>query len=400
METKIFHGAADEAAEIIKTGGLVAVPTETVYGLAGNGLDEEAVKQIYEVKGRPQVKPLSLMVPGAEAMDSYCEDVPQGARLLAERFWPGPLTIVLKAKDFIPSIVLAGGDTVGLRCPDHPMTLELLKKAGVPFAAPSANPSGEESPKTAQKVWDYFSGRIEGIIDGGECGIGRESTIISMAQKPYRILRQGALAEKEIASALTEGLTILGITGGTGCGKTTALRTLEELGALIIDCDAVYHGLLIENKEMLAEIDSAFPGVVTGGVLDRKALGAVVFSDTEALARLNGITHSYVGRQIDRLLESWAMSGGRLAAIDAIELFGGNLARRCKATFAVLADRDKRIERIMARDGITREYAALRVDAQKPDSYFEEKCDYILKNNSTEEEFREKCRSKFLEVID
>ena len=400
METKIFHGAADEAAEIIKTGGLVAVPTETVYGLAGNGLDEEAVKQIYEVKGRPQVKPLSLMVPGAEAMDRYCEDVPQGARLLAERFWPGPLTIVLKAKDFIPSIVLAGGDTVGLRCPDHPMTLELLKKAGVPFAAPSANPSGEESPKTAQKVWDYFSGKIEGIIDGGECGIGRESTIISMVQKPYRILRQGALAEKEIASALTEGLTILGITGGTGCGKTTALRTLEELGALIIDCDAVYHGLLIENKEMLAEIDSAFPGVVTGGVLDRKALGAVVFSDTEALARLNGITHSYVGREIDRLLESWAMSGGRLAAIDAIELFGGNLARRCKATFAVLADRDKRIERIMARDGITREYAALRVDAQKPDSYVEEKCDYILKNNSTEEEFREKCRSKFLEVID
>ena len=400
METKIFHGAADEAAEIIKTGGLVAVPTETVYGLAGNGLDEEAVKQIYEVKGRPQVKPLSLMVPGAEAMDRYCEDVPQGARLLAERFWPGPLTIVLKAKDFIPSIVLAGGDTVGLRCPDHPMTLELLKKAGVPFAAPSANPSGEESPKTAQKVWDYFSGRIEGIIDGGECGIGRESTIISMAQKPYRILRQGALAEKEIASALTEGLTILGITGGTGCGKTTALRTLEELGALIIDCDAVYHGLLMENKEMLAEIDSAFPGVVIDGVLDRKALGAVVFSDTEALARLNGITHSYVGREIDRLLESWALSGGRLAAIDAIELFGGNLARRCKATFAVLADRDKRIERIMARDGITREYAALRVDAQKPDSYFEEKCDYILKNNSTEEEFREKCRSKFLEVID
>lgn len=400
METKIFHSAADEAAEIIKKGGLVAVPTETVYGLAGNGLDEEAVKQIYEVKGRPQVKPLSLMVHGAEAMEQYCEDVPEGARLLAERFWPGPLTIVLKAKDNIPPIVLAGGDTVGLRCPDHPMTLALLEKAGVPFAAPSANPSGEESPKNARQVQDYFDGRIEGIINGGECGIGRESTIISMAQKPYQILRQGALSEKNIASALAEGLTILGITGGTGCGKTTALRVLEELGALIIDCDAVYHELLIENKEMLMEIDRAFPGVVSGGVLNRKALGAVVFSDAEALARLNGITHRYVGLEIDRLLESWAMSGGRLAAIDAIELFGGNLARRCKATFAVLADRDKRIERIMARDGITREYAALRVDAQKPDSYFEEKCDYILKNNSTEEEFREKCRSKFLEVID
>ena len=107
-----------------------------------------------------------------------------------------------------------------------------------------------------------------------------------------------------------------------------------------------------------------------------------------------------MGLEVDRLLENWAMSVGRLAAIDAIELFGGNLAGRCKATFAVLADRDKRIERIMTRDGISREYAALRVDAQKPDSYFEEKCDYILKNNSTEEEFREKCRSKFLEVID
>ena len=400
METKIFSAALDEAAEIIKKGGLVAVPTETVYGLAGNGLDEEAVKQIYEVKGRPQVKPLSLMVHGPEAMDSYCEDLPAGARLLAKRFWPGPLTIVLKAKDLIPSIVLAGGDTVGLRCPDHPMTLALLEKAGVPFAAPSANPSGEESPKTAEKVRQYFDGRIDGIIDGGECGIGRESTIISMAQKPYKILRQGALAEKEIASALADGLTILGITGGTGCGKTTALRVLQELGALIIDCDAVYHELLLSDGEMLSEINTAFPGVVTGGVLDRKALGAVVFSDAEALSRLNGITHKYVGLEIDRLLENWAVAGGKLAAIDAIELFGGNLAVRCKATFAVLADREKRIGRIMARDGITRDYAELRVDAQKPDSYFEEKCDYILKNNSTEEEFREKCRSKFLEVID
>ena len=400
METKIFHSAADEAAEIIKKGGLVAVPTETVYGLAGNGLDEEAVKQIYEVKGRPQVKPLSLMVHGAEAMEQYCEDVPEGARLLAERFWPGPLTIVLKAKDNIPPIVLAGGDTVGLRCPDHPMTLALLEKAGVPFAAPSANPSGEESPKNARQVRDYFDGRIEGIINGGECGIGRESTIISMAQKPYQILRQGALSEKNIASALAEGLTILGITGGTGCGKTTALRVLEELGALIIDCDAVYHELLIETKEMLMEIDRAFPGVVSGGVLDRKALGAVVFSDGKALGELNRITHKYVGQEVDRLLENWAMAGGRLAAIDAIELFGGDLAGRCKATFAILADREKRIERIMARDSIPRDYAALRVDAQKPDSYFEEKCDHILKNNSTEQAFREKCRRKFLEVID
>lgn len=400
METKMFHDAAEEAAETIKKGGLIAVPTETVYGLAGNGLNEQAVRQIYEVKGRPAVKPLSLMVHGAEEIDQYCVRVPEGARLLAERFWPGPLTIVLKAKDHIPSIVLAGGDTVGLRCPDHPLTLRLLEKAGIPFAAPSANPSGADSPKTAEQVRQYFDGRIDGIVDGGECGIGKESTIISMVQTPYKILRQGALSEKEIASALAEGLTILGITGGTGCGKTTALRVLEELGALIIDCDAVYHRLLTSDREMLAEIDTAFPGVVSGGALDRKALGTVVFSDAAALAALNRITHKYVGREVDRLLENWAMSGGRLAAIDAIELFGGGLAGRCKAIFGVLADREKRIARIMTRDGITREYAALRVDAQKPDTYFEEKCDHILKNNSTEKEFREKCRSIFLEVID
>lgn len=399
METKIYSVDLDMAAEIIKNGGLVAVPTETVYGLAGNGLDENAVKQIYEVKGRPAVKPLSLMVHGAEAMDRYCEDVPQSAKLLARRFWPGPLTIVLKAKKFIPAIVLAGGDTVGLRCPDHPMTLKLLEKAGVPFAAPSANPSGEDSPKTVEKVKEYFDGKIEGIIDGGECGIGKESTIISMAQTPYRILRQGALDEEDIAEALSDGLNILGITGGTGCGKTTALRTLEEMGALVIDCDAVYHRMLEHDADMVGEINEAFPGVITEGVLDRKALGAVVFNDAAALLELNRITHRHIGLEIDRMLKSWAMNGGRLAAIDAIELFGSGLDRRCKATFGVLADREKRVERIMARDSISREYASMRVDAQKPDTYYEEKCDYILKNNSTEANFREQCKSIFMEVI-
>ena len=162
----------------------MAVPTETVYGLAGNGLDPEAVERIYEVKGRPSVKPLSLMVPGPQAMDVYCEDVPQAARALAEKFWPGPLTIIMKAKSHIPPIVLAGGDTVGLRCPEHKMTLELLRLARLPFAAPSANPSGSESPKTAEKVYEYFNGQIEGIIDGGPCGLGLESTIIDMSRDP------------------------------------------------------------------------------------------------------------------------------------------------------------------------------------------------------------------------
>ena len=140
MKTRIFTDDFGEAAMIIKNGGLVAVPTETVYGLACNGLDECAVKEIYEVKGRPAVKPLSLMVPDKEAMKKYCEDVPPQAEYLADKFWPGPLTIVLKSRAVVPDIVRAGGKTVGLRCPDHPMTLKTLRAAGVPFAAPSANP--------------------------------------------------------------------------------------------------------------------------------------------------------------------------------------------------------------------------------------------------------------------
>ena len=238
MKTKVFTDNITGAAEIIRSGGLVAVPTETVYGLAANGLDADAVEKIYEVKGRPAYKPLSLMVHGSEEMERYCLSVPPQAKTLAKRFWPGPLTIVLRARKEIPSVVLAGGDTVGLRCPDHPKTLELLRLTGLPFAAPSANPSGEESPKSAEKVMEYFDGAIDGVIDGGQCGIGRESTLISMAETPYRILRRGALGEEEIADALTGGMTLIGLTGPSGSGKTTALRAIEALGGLSIDCDA------------------------------------------------------------------------------------------------------------------------------------------------------------------
>lgn len=399
MQTKLIKENISEAAEIIKRGGLVAVPTETVYGLAGNGLDENAVHEIYEVKGRPAVKPLSLMVPDRGAMKGYCEDVPEQAEYLAERFWPGPLTIVLKAKELVPEIVRAGGTTVGLRCPDHPLTLEALRLAKLPFAAPSANPSGAESPKDAAKVMEYFSGRIDAVIDGGPCGIGRESTLIDMSARPYRILRQGALAADDIADALVDNMKIIGITGGTGCGKTTALETLKDFGALVIDCDALYHELLESSAELINEIDKYFPGAVTDGVLDRKALGAVVFTDEEALRDLNIITHKYIHLELRRRLREWAMQGGTLAAVDAIELFSSGIAKRCCATVGVIADREVRLRRIQQRDGISLEYAMMRVNAQRPNEYFEEHCDYILQNNGTREEFSDCCLNLFLEVL-
>ena len=399
MQTKLIKENISEAAEIIKRGGLVAVPTETVYGLAGNGLDGNAVHEIYEVKGRPAVKPLSLMVPDRGAMKEYCEDVPEQAEYLAERFWPGPLTIVLKAKELVPEIVRAGGTTVGLRCPDHPLTLEALRLAKLPFAAPSANPSGAESPKDAAKVMEYFSGRIDAVIDGGPCGIGRESTLIDMSARPYRILRQGALAADDIADALVDNMKIIGITGGTGCGKTTALETLKDFGALVIDCDALYHELLESSAELINEIDKYFPGAVTDGVLDRKALGAVVFTDEEALRDLNIITHKYIHLELRRRLREWAMQGGTLAAVDAIELFSSGIAKRCCATVGVTADREVRLRRIQQRDGISLEYAMMRVNAQRPNEYFEERCDYILQNNGTREEFSNCCLNLFLEVL-
>lgn len=399
MNTKRYISCTDELVGIMRGGGLVAVPTETVYGLAGNGLDEKAVAEIYEVKGRPEVKPLSLMVHDAASMERYCENVPPQAYTLAKKFWPGPLTIVMKAKPCVPEIVRAGGETVGLRCPDHPLTLELLEKSDVPFAAPSANPSGEPSPKNADSVLKYFDGKIDAVLDGGECGIGCESTLIDLSRTPYRILRQGALPADEIADAFVDSMKIIGITGGTGCGKTTALNELERRGALLIDCDAVYHRMLETDRPMLDEIEKYFPGAVIDGKLDRKALGAVVFTDEEALRDLNIITHRHINLEIRRILREHAMNGGTLAAIDAIELFSSGLAKRCTATIGVIADREVRIDRIMRRDGISREYAMMRVNAQRPNEYFIQKCSHVLENNGSQEEFIEKCRKTFEEVL-
>ncbi len=376
-----------QASELLKTGQLVAVPTETVYGLAGNGLDEQAVEQIYEVKGRPQVKPLSLMVPDAGAMERCCREVPPQARVLAKRFWPGPLTIVLRSKELVPAIVRAGGETVGLRCPDHPMTLELLRLSGIPFAAPSANPSGEPSPKTAEEVKAYFDGKIAAIVDGGPCGLGKESTILDMSQKPFRILRQGALPAVEIADALVDAMEIVGVTGPSGSGKSTALRCLLERGALVLDCDAVYHELLEANTDLMNELDVRFPGTVENGKLLRKKLGALVFGDPEALLDLNRITHRFITDEVQRRLRDFALQGGTLAALDASELLESPLADRCNFTIGVLAAEETRIRRIMARDGISRDYALSRVRAQHGEDYFRSRCTVTLENNKDEATF-------------
>ena len=190
------------AANIIKDGGLVAIPTETVYGLGANGMDEAAVAKIFEAKGRPQDNPLILHICGAEQIELFCHSVPAQAYLLAEKFWPGPLTMVLPAKDCVPKRTTGGLNTVAVRCPDNAVTREIIRLAGVPLAAPSANISGKPSTTTAQHVLHDHDGKIEAVVDGGPCRVGLESTIVDLTADRPRLLRPGGVTPEELMELL------------------------------------------------------------------------------------------------------------------------------------------------------------------------------------------------------
>ena len=180
---------------------------------------------------------------------------------------------------------------------------------------------------------------------------------------------------------------IIGITGGTGCGKTTLLEVIRDAGGLVLDCDAIYHRLLQTDKTLLDAIANRFPGTVEGGVLQRKKLGAIVFADQKALSDLNRITHSAVKAEVEKQLAQQP----RLAAIDAIGLFESGINKLCKLTVAVTAPEEIRVQRLMARDGISREYALARIAAQPSEEEFSQRCDYVLTNDSTVDAFQEKC---------
>ena len=509
------------AAEMIRRGDLVAIPTETVYGLGANGLDENAVAKIFEAKGRPQDNPLILHISGPEQMELFCHSIPQEAYMLAEAFWPGPLTMVLPARSCVPKRTTGGLSTVAVRCPDSAVTREIIRLAGVPLAAPSANISGKPSTTTAEHVLHDHDGRIDAIVDGGPCRVGVESTIIDLTDERPRLLRPGGVtvedmypilgeividkavaasvdkdtvvkapgmkyrhyapdcrvlivdgdrfaAESYIRSHFQQGNRVLcfeeeletfadfaplaygrekdtdtllaglfaalrklddpaigtvfarcpkgsgkalavqnrlekaagfsrinpreenmviGITGGSGSGKTTLLKLLEEQGALVLDCDAVYHELLKTDREMLSAIEARFPGTVVSGALQRKKLGAIVFADPQALLDLNAITHAAVKKEVLRQLET----APKHCAIDAIGLFEGELAELCDITVAVTAPVEDRVQRLMKRDNITETYARNRIAAQHSEDWFRERCDWILENNSTEIQFHGKC---------
>lgn len=519
-QQKEIEDKISAAAKILREGGLVGLPTETVYGLGADGSNPAAVRRIFEVKGRPQDNPLILHVTGAQWLPRYCAEIPPVAYTLARKFWPGPLTMILKRQPTVPDETTAGLDTVGVRCPNHPVTLAIIREAGMAIAAPSANTSGRPSCTTAQDVLEDVGGRIDMVVDGGPCVVGVESTVLDLTREPPRLLRPGGLPVEDIervighidvdravtaflrpeerpgapgmkyrhyapkapvtvvtgapmnsarmiaekagpdsgvicfdeyahlfpqqvvrslgpcsdkqvqAQRVFEALRsfdssevkeifaqcpdnrglglaignrlkkaagfhvinadsqriILGVTGGTGAGKSSALQALRDLGGSVIDCDAVYHRVLNDSEDFKNAINVRFPGVFNAdGQLNRKKLGQEVFAKRDRLDQLNTIVYRFLLPELEALVEA---SEG-LCALDAINLFESGLDRLCDRTVAVTAPTELRVKRIMARDHITEQYARLRIGAQKQDEYYRGKCDCEL-NNATEspEEFR------------
>ena len=206
LKTQFFKkddaAGIEKAAEILKNGGLVAMPTETVYGLAANALDGAAVAKIFKAKGRPADNPLIVHIAEFEELYPLVSSVPEKAKALAEAYWPGPLTIILPKSDIIPDEVSAGLSTVAVRMPSHPTAHELIKKSSCPLAAPSANSSGLPSPTTAQHVVDDMDGKIDAIIDGGECAVGIESTVVTLATEVPCLLRPGGITHAQLEAVL------------------------------------------------------------------------------------------------------------------------------------------------------------------------------------------------------
>src|SRR5512133_768452 len=215
--TKLLETPADypnpnaiaEAAETIRNGGLVAFPTETVYGLGANALDVDAVGRIFTAKGRPAADPLIVHLSGLDQITRVVRSVSPEAQKLAETFWPGPLTLILPKRPAVPDLVTSELDTVAVRVPNHPVALALIQAAGVPIAAPSANRFGHTSPTTAKHVLHDLDGRIDIILDGGSASIGVESTVLDLSTTPPRILRPGGVT-REMLESVIGPVTVLG----------------------------------------------------------------------------------------------------------------------------------------------------------------------------------------------
>jgi len=249
-----------QAIEIIKSGGVVAMPTETVYGLAADAANLRAIQKTFKIKGRPQDNPLIVHLSSVDQLKMLAKDIPEDAFKLAEHFWPGPLTIVLKKKETVLDAVTAGLDTVAVRVPDHPIALELISQSG-PLTAPSANLSGKPSPTKPEHITEDYGNKIP-FLDGGSTKIGIESTVLDLSLKPYSILRPGSVSKEEISEVLTTDISIASDTDSSKKSPGTryshykpkaTVKWLENNDVIIQDNNNFY----ILHSDKFLPVDSA-----------------------------------------------------------------------------------------------------------------------------------------------
>lgn len=274
METRLLDarepGAVATAAELLRSGGLVAFPTETVYGLGALGLDAAAVERIFAAKGRPHSDPVILHIADATWLSGLSDHLPDAARSLADAFWPGPLTLVIPKSGAVPPVVTAGGETVAVRMPSHPVALELIRQVGQPVAAPSANLFSRPSPTTAEHVLEDLRGRIDAVLDGGPATVGVESTVLDLTGESPVVLRPGGVTREALEQAL---------------GRAVALRAEGRSEAVLPS-----PGLLTRHYSPRAEV-CLFDGpdaAVLPALRELALEGATVLAYSEDLEALRG----------------------------------------------------------------------------------------------------------------
>lgn len=290
---ELFDAAVQRAAASLRAGQVVVLPTETVYGLAANALDAQAVARVFEVKGRPAHNPIIVHVASLEMARQCTSQWPEAAARLAAAFWPGPLTLVLPKAADIPDNVTAGGSTVGLRWPGHPLMQAVIRATGFPLAAPSANPSGQVSPTNAEHVRRLFGARVRLIVDGGQCQVGIESTVVDLTTQPPRVLRPGMIHEESLVAALGSEVRGPALARTAGTAAPLVLRSPGQLErhyspkarVLVLEWSGAesLRAQLAERRIPEAECHVVAHSRIPGA--DRFAEVGVIPHDAEAFAR-------------------------------------------------------------------------------------------------------------------